>query len=260
MTVSFLVDSADEAAFRKEVRDWLDESLAPELRGWSVRPPFALARPWHRKIYDRGWIAPHWPKKYGGMEATLNQQLILLEEFAAAGAPELSHQALNHIGPILMHHGTEKQKAQHLPPMLSGDAVWCQGYSEPNAGSDLASLTTRAEAGDKEFTVNGQKIWTTWAHNAQWMYALVRTDPDVPKKQMGISLILLDLKTPGITIRPICTLADDEEFAEVFFDDVKVPRENLVGGLHEGWTVAKAVLTNERVGAGRSLPSTGWLG
>lgn len=250
MTISFLVDSAEEAAFRAQVRDWLAGNLPDELKGWSLRPPYELIRPWHKKIYDRGWIAPHWPKEYGGMEATLNQELILLEEFAHAGAPELSRQALNLIGPILMRHGTEEQKARHLPPMLPGDVMWCQGYSEPGSGSDLASLTTRAAIDGGELKVNGQKIWTTWAHNAQWMYALVRTDPDAPKKQMGISLILIDLKTPGITIRPIRTLADDEEFAEVFFDDVRVPLENLVGELNDGWRVAKAVLSSERVGAG----------
>ncbi len=249
MTISFLIDSDEDAAFRREVRDWLEENLSHELRGWSVRPPPELIRPWHRKLFEKGWIAPHWPKKYGGMEATLNQQLILMEELGRIGAPVLSRQALGHIGPILQRHGTEQQKARHLPKMLSGEVHWCQGYSEPNAGSDLASLRTRADLDGDHFVINGQKIWTTWAHHAHWMYALVRTDQDAPKKQAGISMILIDLKTPGITIRPIMTIADDDEFAEVFFDDVRVPRENIVGEVNDGWRVAKALLDGERIGS-----------
>lgn len=248
MTISFLIDSEEDTAFRNEVRAWLDDNLDQELRGWSVRPPPELIRPWHRKLYDKGWIAPHWPKQYGGMEASLNVQLILQEEFGRAGAPVLSRQALNHIGPILQRHGTEAQKAEHLPRMLSGEVHWCQGYSEPNAGSDLASLRTRADPDGDHFVVNGQKIWTTWAHHAHWMYALVRTDQDAPKKQGGISMILIDLTTPGITIRPIVTISDDDEFAECFFDDVRVPKENIVGEVNDGWRVAKALLDSERIG------------
>jgi alkylation response protein AidB-like acyl-CoA dehydrogenase len=248
MAISFLVDNEEDAAFRTEVRDWLEENLPRELRGWSVRPPLELIRPWHGKLHERGWIAPAWPKQYGGMEATLNERMILQEEMARIGAPVLSRQALNHIGPILMRHGTEQQKARHLPGMLSGEMHWCQGYSEPNAGSDLASLRTRAELDGDKFTINGQKTWTTWAQHAQWMYALTRTNPEAIKPQAGISMILIDLATPGITIRPIRTLADDEEFAEVFFDDVRVPAENLVGELNDGWTVAKALMDNERIG------------
>ncbi len=249
MTISFMIDSDEDAAFRREVGDWLEENLSHELRGWSVRPPPELIRPWHRKLFEKGWIAPNWPKKYGGMEATLNQQLILMEELGRIGAPVLSRQALGHIGPILQRHGTEQQKARHLPKMLSGEVHWCQGYSEPNAGSDLASLRTRADRDGDHFVINGQKIWTTWAHHAHWMYALVRTDQDAPKKQAGISMILIDLKTPGITIRPIMTIADDDEFAEVFFDDVRVPQENIVGEVNDGWRVAKALLDGERIGS-----------
>ncbi len=249
MTISFLIDSEEDSVFRAEVRAWLEENLSPELRGWSVRPPPELIRPWHRKLFEKGWIAPHWLKKYGGMEATLNQQLILMEELGRIGAPVLSRQALGHIGPILMRHGTEEQKAEHLPKMLSGEVHWCQGYSEPNAGSDLASLRTRADSDGDHFVINGQKIWTTWAHHAHWIFALVRTDQDAPKKQAGISMILIDLKTPGITIRPIVTIADDDEFAECFFDDVRVPKENIVGEVNDGWRVAKALLDSERIGS-----------
>lgn len=245
---SFIKDSKEDAAFRAEVRAWLEENLPEELRGWSVRPPPELIRPWHRKLYEKGWIAPHWPKEYGGADMPLTQRLILQEESGRIGAPVLSRQALGHIGPILMRYGTEEQKARHLPKMLSGEVHWCQGYSEPNAGSDLASLRTRADLDGDHFVVNGQKIWTTWAHHAHWMYALVRTDQDAPRKQAGISLILIDLATKGITIRPIMTIADDEEFCEVFFDNVRVPAENLVGEINNGWSVAKALMDNERIG------------
>ncbi|MBT5050270.1 MAG: acyl-CoA dehydrogenase [Rhodospirillaceae bacterium] len=245
---SFIKDSKEDAVFRAEVRTWLAENLPDNLRNWATRPPPELIRPWHKQLYEKGWIAPHWKKIYGGMEATLNQQLILLEEFGSAGAPIISRQALGHIGPILMEYGTEEQKAQHLPKMLTGEVHWCQGYSEPNAGSDLASLRTRADLDGDHFVVNGQKIWTTWGHHAHWMFALVRTDQDAPRKQAGISMILIDLATEGITIRPIRTIADDDEFAEVFFDDVRVPQENIVGEVNDGWRLAKALLDHERIG------------
>jgi alkylation response protein AidB-like acyl-CoA dehydrogenase len=247
-SLSFLVDSAQDAKFRLEVRSWMAENLPEELRGWSTRPPREMIQPWHHKLFERGWIAPHWPKEYGGMEASISEQLILQEELGHAGAPILSRQALGHIGPILMRHGTDAQKAYHLPKMLSGEVMWCQGYSEPGSGSDLASLQTRGEVDGEEIVINGQKIWTTGGHFADWMYALVRTNPDAPKKQGGISMVLIDLKTPGISIRPIMTIADDEEFSEVFFDDVRIPFSNLVGELNDGWSVAKALLASERIG------------
>ncbi len=247
-SLSFLVDSAQDAKFRSEVRSWMAENLPEELRGWSTRPPREMIQPWHHKLFERGWIAPHWPKEYGGMEASISEQLILQEELGHAGAPILSRQALGHIGPILMRHGTDAQKAYHLPKMLSGEVMWCQGYSEPGSGSDLASLQTRGEVDGEEIVINGQKIWTTGGHFADWMYALVRTNPDAPKKQGGISMVLIDLKTPGISIRPIMTIADDEEFSEVFFDDVRIPFSNLVGELNDGWSVAKALLASERIG------------
>jgi len=247
-SLSFLVDSAQDAKFRSEVRNWMAKNLPDELRGWSTRPPRDMIQPWHHKLFEKGWIAPNWPKEYGGMEASISEQLILQEELGHAGAPILSRQALGHIGPILMRHGTDAQKADHLPKMLSGEVMWCQGYSEPGSGSDLASLQTRGEVDGEEIIINGQKIWTTGGHSADWMYALVRTNPDAPKKQGGISMVLIDLKTPGISIRPIMTIADDEEFSEVFFDDVRIPFSNLVGKLNDGWSVAKALLASERIG------------
>ena len=252
MSISFRTDSPEEKTFREEVREWVEATLPDDLRGWSTRPPFDRAMWWHRQLYEKGWVAPAWPKSYGGMEATLNQQIILKEELARAGAPEISAQGTNHVGPILMAFGTDAQKERFLPPILTGDEVWCQGYSEPGAGSDLASVRTKAEivndGGGDELVINGHKIWTTWAHYADWMFALVRTDPNAPKKQAGISFVLIDLQTPGIDVRPIKTIAGDEEFAEVFFDDVRVPMANLVGELHDGWRVANALLAHERLG------------
>ncbi|MEX2455146.1 MAG: acyl-CoA dehydrogenase family protein [Rhodospirillaceae bacterium] len=248
MSISFRTDSPAEKAFRAEVRDWIAATLPDDLRGWSTRPPFDRAMWWHRQLYDRGWVAPAWPKSHGGMGATLNEQIVLKEELARAGAPEISAQGTNHLGPILMAFGTDAQKARFLPPILAGDEVWCQGYSEPGAGSDLASLRTKAAIDGDSFVVNGHKIWTTWAHHADWMFALVRTDPDAPRKQAGISFLLIDLKTPGIDIRPIRTIVGDDEFAEVFLDDVRVPMANLVGDLHDGWRVANALLAHERLG------------
>jgi alkylation response protein AidB-like acyl-CoA dehydrogenase len=253
MTVSFRVDSDDERGFRNEARDWLEANLPDDLRGLSTRPPFDRAQAWFKQLAGRGWIAPHWPAAHGGMEATINQQIILREELARVGAPELSGQGLNHVGPILMQFGTEAQKARHLPKILTGEVNWCQGYSEPNSGSDLASLRTRADADGDDFIVNGQKIWTTWAHHSQWIFALVRTDQDAPHKQAGISFLLIDLATPGITVRPIRTITGDDEFAEVFFDDVRVPLTNLVGEVNDGWRVANSLLAHERLGTANPM-------
>lgn len=247
--ITFAVESDEEKAFRAEIRAWLAGNLPADLRGLSVRPPFEKAHQWYLKLVERGIAAPHWPKKYGGMEATINQMIILREEFARAEAPEISSQGLNHIGPMLMQFGTEEQQAYHLPKILSGEINWCQGYSEPNSGSDLASLRTRADRDRDDFIINGQKIWTTWAHYSEWIFALVRSDPEAKPKQAGITFIMMDLKTPGITIRPIKTIAGDEEFAEVFFDDVRVPVANVLGEIGDGWRVANSLLSHERLGS-----------
>src|SRR6516165_6394628 len=233
----FRRDTPAEAQFRSEVRTWLEANLPLALRGRTARPPPAELMPWYRTLSRKGWIAPHWPEQYGGMGATLNEQLIMTEEMARIGAPQLPAQGLNHIGPILMEFGTEAQKAQHLPPIIAGTVIWAQGYSEPGAGSDLASLSTRATLEDDHFVVRGHKIWTTWAHHSDWMFALVRTDPQAQPRHAGISFLLIDLHSPGIRIRPIKTIVGDEEFSEVFFDDVVVPAGNLVGKLHDGWRV-----------------------
>ena len=233
-------------AFRQEVRAWIEQTLPHKLRHLPTRPPYEDAMWWHRKLAERGWIAPRWPKAHGGMDAPLQQQIIMMEELGRAGAPELSAQAINHVGPIIMALGSEAQKARHLPAMLTGEAVWCQGYSEPGAGSDLASLRTAAVRDGDHLVINGQKIWTTWAHHADWMFALVRTDP-AAVKQAGITFVLIDMKTPGLTVRPIRTIANDDELAEVFFDNVRVPIDNVVGGIDNGWRVANALLSHERL-------------
>jgi alkylation response protein AidB-like acyl-CoA dehydrogenase len=244
----FRRDTPAEEEFRMEVRTWLEANLPLALRGRTARPPPAEILPWYHALSRKGWIAPHWPKQYGGMGATLNEQIIMTEELARVGAPHLPVQGLNHIGPILMEFGTEAQKAQHLPPIIAGTAIWAQGYSEPGAGSDLASLATRATLGGDHFVVQGHKIWTTWAHHADWIYALVRTDPQAQPRHAGISFLLIDLRSPGIKVRPIKTIAGDDEFAEVFFDNVIVPAENLVGKLNDGWRIANALLGHERIG------------
>ena len=243
----FRRDTPAEAAFRMEVRAWLEANLPLELRARATRPPPAELMPWYRMLSHKGWIAPHWPKQYGGMGATLNEQIVMTEELARIGAPHLPVQGLNHIGPILMEFGTAAQKAQHLPPIVAGTVIWAQGYSEPGSGSDLASLSTRATLEGDHFVVKGQKIWTTWAHHSDWMFALVRTDPQAQPRQAGISFLLIDLHSPGIKVRPITTIAGDDEFSEVFLDDVIVPTGNLVGKLHDGWRIANALLGHERL-------------
>jgi alkylation response protein AidB-like acyl-CoA dehydrogenase len=240
-------DSPAEAEFRAAVRTWLKANLSATLRGRATRPPPAELMPWYRTVSVKGWIAPHWPKRYGGMGATLNEQIIMSEELARVGAPQLPSQGLNHIGPILMEFGTQAQQAQHLPPIVEGTVIWAQGYSEPGAGSDLASLSTRATRHGDHFVVRGQKIWTTWGHHSDWMFALVRTDPQAQPRHAGISFLLIDLHSPGIRIRPITTIAGDDEFSEVFFDDVIVPADGLVGKLNDGWRIATALLGHERL-------------
>jgi hypothetical protein len=244
----FRRDTPAEAEFRNEVRAWLEAHLPASLRGRTTRPPPAELMPWYRTLSRKGWIAPHWPKQYGGMGASLNEQIIMTEELARIGAPHLPVQGLNHIGPILMEFGTEAQKKKHLPPIVEGSVIWAQGYSEPGAGSDLASLATRATLEGDRFVVRGQKIWTTWAHYSDWIYALVRTDPQAQPRHAGISFLLIDLHSPGVRVRPIKTIAGDDEFSEVFFDDVAVPAENLVGTLNDGWRIANALLGHERLG------------
>jgi alkylation response protein AidB-like acyl-CoA dehydrogenase len=249
-TTLFVDDNPADRAFRAEVREWIAANLPADLCNRSRRIDPPELKPWHRKLYERGWIAPHWPREYGGMGATLTQQIILFEEISRVGAPTPYPHGLNFIGPLIIEVGTPEQKQKHLPPILTGDCTWCQGYSEAGAGSDLASLATRAELDGDDFIVNGHKMWTTNGHFADWMFALVRTDPKAQPRHAGISMLLIDLKSSGITVRPIQTIKGDAEFAEEFLVDVRVPRENLLGALNDGWRVANRLLGSERFTTG----------
>ena len=239
-----------EQGFRASVRDWLETNLPQSLRHLTFRPPPGDIMPWYKALSAQGWVAPHWPKEHGGMAASAVEQVILIEELTRAGAPDIPSQGLNHIGPMLIKRGTEAQKAQHLPAILNGDAIWCQGYSEPGAGSDLVGLSTRARIDGDDLVIDGHKIWTSWAHHAQWMFALVRTGG---ARRKGITFVLIDMATPGITCRPIRTIAGDDEFAEVFLDGVRVPLSNVVGKIDDGWNTATSLLADERLHIGSPL-------
>jgi alkylation response protein AidB-like acyl-CoA dehydrogenase len=235
--------------FRREVRAFFEQEYPPHLRYILRRARWHEMKDWWRKLYEKGWIAPNWPREWGGMALDAGKMVIFLEEMERHGVARAPDQGITQVGPILMRFGTEEQKRHYLPRTLSGECIWCQGYSEPNAGSDLANLQTAAVLEGDHFVVNGQKIWTTLADDATHIYLLVRTDRQA-KKQEGISFLLVDLATPGITVRPIRNLAGHEEFCEVFFDNVRVSHEALVGKLNEGWTVAKALLSFERLNIG----------
>ena len=243
-------NAMDDDAFRRDVRAFFEAEYPQELRYILRRARWAEMKGWWRKLYEKGWVAPNWPREWGGMGLAAGKMLIYLEELERHGIARAPDQGITHIGPILMKFGTDAQKQHYLPRSLSGEYIWCQGYSEPNAGSDLASLQTSAQIDGDYFVINGQKIWTSLADDATNIYVLVRTDRQAKKKQEGISLVLAATKTPGITIRPIRNIAGHEEFCQVFFDNVRVPRENLVGKLNEGWTVAKALLSFERLNIG----------
>jgi alkylation response protein AidB-like acyl-CoA dehydrogenase len=204
---------------------------------------------WYFTLSRQGWIAPAWPKAFGGMQLPPDKLIAFIEEHERFGAARPPDQGIIMLGPVLIRFGTKAQQERYLPKILSGEHVWAQGYSEPNAGSDLAALRCEAVLDGDEFVVNGQKTWTTLGQDANHMFMLVRTDKTV-KKQAGISFLLVDLATPGITVRPIRNIAGDEEFCEVFFDNVRVPRNNLVGELNQGWDIAKALLGFERIFAG----------
>jgi alkylation response protein AidB-like acyl-CoA dehydrogenase len=246
MDMSF---SAEHIAFRDEVRAFIQTAMPPHLREKAaVDGHFEHAEimEWHRILHKKGWAAPHWPREHGGPGLDVASRFILSEELELAGAPTLSVFGLSMVGPLLIEFGTEAQKRRFLPKILAGEEVWCQGYSEPNAGSDLASLKTRAEDNGKgELVVTGQKTWTTYAQHADWIFCLVRTDSTV-KKQAGISFLLIDLKTPGVVVKPFLTTGGTPAFCETFFEGAVVPKENVVGPLNGGWTMAKALLGHER--------------
>jgi len=241
--------SPEDLAFRDEVRQFIEENYPTYLREMKSRGEMGkediLA--WHKVLHKKGWVAPHWPKDYGGCEWNVTQRYIWGEENARAETQPLLPFGLSMVGPVIYTYGSEEQKARFLPRILSGEDWWCQGYSEPGSGSDLASLRTKAVRDGDEYVINGSKTWTTLAQYADWMFCLCRTDPDA-KQQEGISFILIDMKTPGITVRPIITIDGGHEVNEVFLEDVRVPAENLIGEENKGWTYAKFLLGNERSG------------
>src|SRR5213596_845683 len=244
--------SEQEEVFRKEVRAWLEGNVPEELRGKAFASSRAdveevrRLRAWQKTMWEAGYVGMNWPREFGGRGAPLTEQIILYQEMARAESPQFVNRgALSMLGPTLMAHGAPGQQKRSLPGILTAVELWCQGFSEPNAGSDLANLQTRAVRDDDHFVVNGQKVWTSMAHVADWCFLLVRTDPAAAKHK-GISFLLVDMKTPGITVRPLRQLTGEAEFNEVFFDNVRVPAENLVGKPHEGWSVAITTLAYER--------------
>jgi alkylation response protein AidB-like acyl-CoA dehydrogenase len=247
-----------QEAFRKEFRSWLEANLPPELclddaaddRVPSDRETYERRRAWQKTMHAAGWVGISWPKEYGGRGASLIERVIWEEEYAAARAPVLpAAMGLNLVGPTIIAWGTDEQRTRYLPRILRGDETWAQGFSEPNAGSDLANLQTRAVDKADHFLVNGQKVWTSGAQFHDSILLLARTDPDAPKHQ-GISAFLVDLKSPGITVRPLVLATGHAHFNEVFFEDVKVPKQNLLGPLNQGWKVTTTTLMHERHSAG----------
>ncbi len=251
--------SPEDAAFQEEVRSWLasKRDLIAHTRevDWEEGgEAFERYRAWERELFEAGLGAVHWPMEYGGRGATLMQQALFTDEYVRAQAPDrINRLGLGLLGPTLMVFGSDEQKAEHLPRILRCDEIWCQGFSEPNAGSDLASLRTRAEVDGDDFVVNGQKIWTSLGRFGDWIFTLCRTDPAAPKHK-GISFILIDMHSPGVEVRPLVQIDGSARFAEVFFTDVRVPRSNLVGAMNEGWKVAMTTLGFER-GTGLGSPA-----
>jgi alkylation response protein AidB-like acyl-CoA dehydrogenase len=247
--------TAEEESFRASVRDWLRDHLPP---GWSSDPRsrpqtaeerVAFARRWQRELYEGGWAGLSWPKEYGGRDLTPLEHLMFHEEYVAAGAPDMIDVGVGPglTGPTLIHHGTPWQKERFLEPILRGDEVWCQGFSEPGSGSDLASVRTRGEVVGDEIVVNGQKVWTSYARFADWCILVVRTNPQAPKHK-GLTFLLVDMRSPGITIRPLVEMTGVAWFNEVFFENVRVPRDHVVGAIDRGWDIVITTLSHERAG------------
>ncbi len=249
-------DTPEEAAFRAELRDWLHANLPAD---WSDRPPevgnydVAFMRDWSARLYDAGYVGITWPKEYGGRGLGHTFQGIFLEESARTGAPpHVGGIGLGMAGPTIIAWGTHEQKARYLTPLLRGDEVWCQGFSEPGSGSDLGGARTFAELDGDEWVVNGQKVWSSWAHIANWCILVVRTDRDAPK-HAGLSYLLVDMATPGVEVRPLRQITGDPEFNEIFFSDVRVPRDSILGKPGDGWKVAMTTLLHERGTLGFAL-------
>jgi alkylation response protein AidB-like acyl-CoA dehydrogenase len=257
-----LAYSPDQIAFRREVREWIRDAMPAHIRRQAEGAGHFTQEDimeWHRVLYAKGWIAPQWPREFGGTGWDIGRRHVFGEELVRANAPQLSPFGLMMVGPLLIQFGSAEQKQRFLPKILSGEEVWCQGYSEPNAGSDLASLQLRAEKDGTDYVLNGQKTWTTYAQYADWIFVLARTDAS-GKKQDGITFILADLRnTPGITVKPFLTTGGTTAFSETWFHDARVPQANRVGPENGGWTMAKALLAHERTGIGGIAESRRWL-
>ena len=239
----------DEQAFRLEVRAFIEENYPKDWAFPSYRLSLRKTESWQKQLFDNGWGAPAWPKENGGMGLNPFQQIIFQDELDKAGINHAPNGGITMLGPLLIRYGSEEQKTQFLPDIMSGKTIWAQGYSEPGAGSDLANLRTSADLDGDHFVINGQKIWTSFAHESDMIFLLARTNKDC-KKQEGISFFLIDMKDPGITIKRITNISGHSEFCEVFFDDVRVHKDQMVGGINKGWSMAKSLLGSERITLG----------
>src|SRR6202167_3165946 len=254
--------SAEQEAYRAKVRAWLEANQPGKLESSDADsmggddPQWKRLKDWHKRLYKGGWMGLTWPKEYGGQKASFIEQVIFQQELGRLNLP-FGCNVLGVImtGPALMQWGTDAQKARYLEPIISGEEIWCEGMSEPGAGSDLANIQMRAVLDGDNFVVNGQKVWTTVAHRADFCQLFVRTDPDVPKHK-GMSALLVDMKAPGVTVRPLKQITGDSEFNEIFFEDVRVPKENLLGPINMGWQVLVSTLMHERFGIGETLGGT----
>jgi alkylation response protein AidB-like acyl-CoA dehydrogenase len=248
--------TTEERGFRDELRAWLEANHPKDWNEWREKPieeSFEYLRAWQRKLYEGGWAAVSWPKEYGGRSASLMQQAIFWEEMARVEAPPMVNSlGLGLIGPTIIAYGTEAQKARFIPKILSAEEIWCQGFSEPNAGSDLAALQTEARLDGDHYIVNGQKVWTSYGWVGNWCELVVRTDPDVAKHK-GLTVILVDMKSKGVEVRPLRQMTGESEFNELFFRDVRVPVANVLGKVNDGWNVAVSTLMHERGSYGARL-------
>jgi alkylation response protein AidB-like acyl-CoA dehydrogenase len=248
--------SPEELQFRDELREWLRSNMPRDWSEWREKPieeSFPYLRAWQRKLHEGRWAAVSWPKEYGGRSATLAQQAIFWEEMARVEAPPMANAlGLGLIGPTIIGYGTDEQKKRFIPKILSAEEIWCQGFSEPNAGSDLASLQTEARLDGGHYIVNGQKVWTSYGWVGNWCELVVRTDPDAPKHK-GLTVLLIDMKSPGVEVRPLRQMTGESEFNEMFFRDVRVPVKNILGKVHDGWNVAVSTLMHERGAFGARL-------
>ncbi|HKD64650.1 MAG TPA: acyl-CoA dehydrogenase [Candidatus Acidoferrales bacterium] len=248
--------TTEETKFRDELRIWLEANVPKDWGEWREKPleeSFPYLRAWQRKLYEGGWAAVSWPKEYGGRGATLMEQSLFWEEMARVEAPPMANSlGLGLIGPTIIAYGTDEQKKRFIPKILSAEEIWCQGFSEPNAGSDLAALQTEARLDGDHYVVNGQKVWTSYGWIGDWCELVVRTDSNVPKHK-GLSVLLIDMKSPGVEVRPLKQMTGESEFNEIFFRDVRVPVANLLGKVNDGWSVAVSTLMYERGSYGARL-------